>query len=295
MNYVSLKILTRKIVLFIVLSHTIILSQPKIVVFDLGGVLFQTKTPISILLRHITLKTVLTYLAHPYTQKYHLKKMTLTFLDKIKQRDQQKILSHLPIDEHGNPLPLLMEEWLAGTISCNEIMTFIKTVIKNNSSLFSCAIEKRIILKIIRLIFDPVLFTETQQLHPDAIKSIQKLKTDGFQVYALSNWDKESFLIMKEKHNHLFSLFDGIMISGEEGLTKPSPLLYNAFLSKYNLDADSCIFIDDQIVNVTAAKAIGMHALLCPYQRSMFIQRKANLVSACKAIVKTHKKIINLH
>ena len=52
--------------------------------------------------------------------------MTLAFLNKIKERTEEKCLSHPPTDEQGNPLPLLMEEWLAGTMSCNEIISFIK-------------------------------------------------------------------------------------------------------------------------------------------------------------------------
>lgn len=274
---------------FCTLFYATIQPEPTIVVFDLGGVLFESKTPISLLLKHFGLKKTLKYMLNPYTKKSNLKKMALAFLDTIKARPDDAGTVDIPTDQDGNPLPLLMEEWLSGSLSGNDIISLIKETAANNPSLFSCSAEKKILLKIVRLIFDPALFIETQHLHSDAVQSVQQLKDAGFQVYALSNWDKESFMHMEKKYHDFFSLFDGVMISASQGAVKPSLTLYKAFLNHYELEPDSCIFIDDQKVNVLSAKKIGMHAFICPYTKTILTQRKANLILACKAIQKIKK------
>ena len=54
---------------------------------------------------------------------------------------------------------------------------------------------------------------------------------------------------------------DAIVISGEVGLRKPDPRIYRLVLDKLDLPADRADFIDDLPVNVTAAAALGMHAV----------------------------------
>lgn len=273
------------------LFYTIaLIPKAKVAVFDLGGVLFNTQTPIRSLYKEITLKTLLKYALHPYTTKYNIKGRMLNCLDKIKKRTEDHHFIDLPVDEQGNPLPLLMQEWLAGTISCDNAIAHIKNAVNDNPDLFNCPIERKFILKIMSFIFNPKRFIETQEVHPDAIKIVTKLKENGFQVYALSNWDPESFVLMQEKHQDLFSLFDGIMISGGEGLVKPSPLFYHAFLNKYNLDPKLCIFIDDQKINILGAQSVGMHGVVCPTSNKYtFLKRTANLFAVYKKIINYHK------
>lgn len=37
----------------------------------------------------------------------------------------------------------------------------------------------------------------------------------------------------------------GILVSGEEKMLKPDPRIYALILSRYNIDADKTLFIDD--------------------------------------------------
>jgi 2-haloacid dehalogenase len=50
-------------------------------------------------------------------------------------------------------------------------------------------------------------------------------------------------------------------VSGDEGLLKPEPEIYDLLLTRYGLKADDCIFIDDSQENVQGARAVGMHAI----------------------------------
>lgn len=283
---------TKTKLLFLTLLYTLVLiPKAKIAVFDLGGVLFHTKIPVRSLYQQITLKTLLKYLLHPYTTKLNIKGKMLTCLDKIKQRTEEDHFVDLPVDEQGNPLPLLMQEWLSGNITSDQATALIQKTAKENRAIFNCSVERKLMLKIMSFIFNPTMFIETQQIHPDALKVVKKLKEDGFQLYALSNWDSESFLLMQEKHKDLFALFDGIMISGEEGLVKPSPHFYHAFLKKYNLDPKLCIFIDDQRANIIGAQSVGMHGFVCPTSNkyTFFLKQTANLFAVYKKIINYHK------
>jgi HAD superfamily hydrolase (TIGR01509 family) len=291
-RYLSIKHYVLSIFIISGLYCTTTIPHPKVVVFDLGGVLFENSISTSFIVRHIGIKKLLFYMLNPYIPKKSLKKQMFAFLEKIKPRSaEQQTSMYIPMDEHQNLLPLLMEEWLAGSLAGHEIISFIEKVIQNDCSLFNSYIEKEIMLKIISLIFDAHLFIKTQKLHPDAIATVQLLKNNGFQVYALSNWDTKSFEILKEKHEMLFSLFDGIMISGAQGITKPSPSFYKAFLDAYQLQPEACIFVDDQHINVVSAKKAGMRAFVCPYKKSIYTRNRANLLLVSKTIQKMIEKI----
>jgi putative hydrolase of the HAD superfamily len=56
-------------------------------------------------------------------------------------------------------------------------------------------------------------------------------------------------------------LFELVVDSGFEGTRKPEPEIYARTLSRLGLDAQACAFLDDVEVNVTAARALGLHAI----------------------------------
>ncbi|MBQ8843767.1 MAG: HAD-IA family hydrolase [Elusimicrobiaceae bacterium] len=87
-----------------------------------------------------------------------------------------------------------------------------------------------------------------------------ELKAKGFKVYALTNWSKETFPKAKEMFE-VFTQFDGVLVSGEEGLNKPDPRIYQRFLDKFSLRAEKCVFIDDNAANVAAAHTVGMDGI----------------------------------
>ena len=60
----------------------------------------------------------------------------------------------------------------------------------------------------------------------------------------------------------LTSYFDGMLISSEEGVKKPSPLFFQRLLERYGLDPTSCIMIgNDERSDIAGAKAVGMDCL----------------------------------
>ena len=54
------------------------------------------------------------------------------------------------------------------------------------------------------------------------------------------------------------SLLDGLFISALYGYIKPEKEIYEAFFKKFSLVPEECFFIDDNAVNIEAAKKLGM-------------------------------------
>jgi epoxide hydrolase-like predicted phosphatase len=57
-------------------------------------------------------------------------------------------------------------------------------------------------------------------------------------------------------------LFDGVVISGEVGLHKPQPEIFELACERVGLAPTDCVFVDDLRENCEGAEAIGMTAVL---------------------------------
>lgn len=86
---------------------------------------------------------------------------------------------------------------------------------------------------------------------------VKELKKQGHNIYLLSNTNihfdeyKETLSVMK--------YFDGYYISAKAKLIKPNREIYVDFLKVFHLQAEECIFIDDNKQNIKAAKKMGIH------------------------------------
>ena len=89
---------------------------------------------------------------------------------------------------------------------------------------------------------------------------VQELKEKGYALYALSNFSAETFPPTKKRFD-VFSLFDGIVLSGEEKINKPDSEIYRRLLNRYGLKAENCLFIDDNLDNIRAAEKLGFQTI----------------------------------
>lgn len=95
---------------------------------------------------------------------------------------------------------------------------------------------------------------------PNMYDWILQLKQQGYAIYGLTNWSTETFIQVKDKYS-IFQLMDGIVMSGEERVTKPDAKIYHILLNRYQLAPEECVFFDDNLNNVIAAQNIGIHAV----------------------------------
>ena len=118
---------------------------------------------------------------------------------------------------------------------------------------------------------DPSIEKELRESHVDftdlvtrydyAIPWICELKEKGYQVLYLSNFSEKA---LKECSPALDFLphMDGGVFSCKVHFIKPDARIYEAILTKYNLNASECVFIDDMDVNIEGAKNAGMHGIV---------------------------------
>ena len=88
------------------------------------------------------------------------------------------------------------------------------------------------------------------------------IDSPDYRVYALTNWSAETFPIAKSMERfHFLHWFEGTLVSGEEMMIKPQPEIFELILSRYDIDRNHAVFIDDNIKNVHASNAVGLPAI----------------------------------
>jgi 2-haloacid dehalogenase len=90
-----------------------------------------------------------------------------------------------------------------------------------------------------------------------SVAVLGELKRSGRPLYGLTNWSHETFPLARVRYP-FFDWFDGIVVSGAEGMIKPDPRLYLRLVERYGIDRARAVFIDDSRPNVDAAAALGM-------------------------------------
>ena len=100
-------------------------------------------------------------------------------------------------------------------------------------------------------IFDPV---------KENVEILNDLDIKGYNCYYLSNFIKEAYEYISKKFD-FFSIFKGGIISSLEKMIKPEQEIYSTLLTKYRLDPQECVFIDDIIGFLQPAKKMGLRTI----------------------------------
>ena len=94
-----------------------------------------------------------------------------------------------------------------------------------------------------------------------AMDFVKTLKKNGYHTYILSNYGRytrectlEALSCEKE--------MDGVVFSYQIQAIKPEPEIYQELLTRYHLDPDECVFLDDRQVNLDEANRQGIHTIL---------------------------------
>lgn len=106
--------------------------------------------------------------------------------------------------------------------------------------------------------------TRWQEMVSGAIEEnvalLDDLRAAGHTLYAITNFSAEKWAESLVRFPFLADFMD-VVVSAHERVIKPDPAIYNALLWRNNLDAGTCIFIDDSLKNVEGARAVGMRAI----------------------------------
>ena len=80
------------------------------------------------------------------------------------------------------------------------------------------------------------------------------------RLYFLSNMPAPYARMLEQRHAFL-AWFDGGVFSGDVKLIKPQPEIYRLLETRYALDPQTTLFVDDLLVNVEAARSRGWHGI----------------------------------
>ncbi|MDP3889529.1 MAG: HAD-IA family hydrolase [bacterium] len=260
MNISSVRFLFLSLFCFLTTIHSGLHNEPAVlvkkhIIFDLNGVLLKTDTLKAV--RELGLTTLIGYSLTTGKKPSDIKNVLFKTFNTIQPTGNDCDAS----DPCGLPLPGLLCDWLKGTKTSEELRKLVLPAIKKNKQWFTNNSEQQLIYRTARMMFNPKRLCNTVTLIKEGLRFVIECKKKGYAVYVLSNFDTETFDLIKEKYPQLFELFDGIIVSGNVHLIKPMPEIYELFTKK--LPAQNCIFIDDQEENIYAAQGCGITAIHC--------------------------------
>jgi 2-haloacid dehalogenase len=90
---------------------------------------------------------------------------------------------------------------------------------------------------------------------------VRRLADAGVPLYALTNFGAEFFAGFRPTEP-IFTLFDDIVVSGEECVAKPDPRIYEICERRFGHAPHALFFIDDNPANIVAARERGWQAHL---------------------------------
>jgi 2-haloacid dehalogenase len=92
------------------------------------------------------------------------------------------------------------------------------------------------------------------------VEILEELRSAGLRTYAITNFSREKFEAALERFAFL-RRFDGVVVSADIGVLKPDIAIYRHLLREHKLSPEDCVFIDDSLRNIDAARMIGMTAI----------------------------------
>ncbi len=100
-------------------------------------------------------------------------------------------------------------------------------------------------------------------MHPieESVALLYELKEKGYNLFFLSNMPQRGVDHLPENHR-FFEVFSDGIFSAPERMVKPDREIYELMVSRFHLSTDECVFIDDNVDNVEAARAFGIDTVL---------------------------------
>lgn len=93
-----------------------------------------------------------------------------------------------------------------------------------------------------------------------AIPWVQELKKKGYRVLYLSNFSHKAEVECADSLAFL-PYMDGGILSYKDKLVKPDPAIYRLLMDRFGLVAEESVFLDDTLVNVEAARKMGIYGI----------------------------------
>ena len=99
-------------------------------------------------------------------------------------------------------------------------------------------------------------------IRPEAARAITLAADAGFRLAILSNELDLFYGADFRSRLSILKRFDTIVDATHTGILKPDPRAYQSVLDELALEADNCVFVDDQRRNIAGAAACNMRTVL---------------------------------
>ncbi|HEV2982596.1 MAG TPA: HAD family phosphatase [Solirubrobacteraceae bacterium] len=91
-------------------------------------------------------------------------------------------------------------------------------------------------------------------LEPAMVSAVRAARAAGIRTGLISNsWGTNRY-----PHDLLGELFEGVVLSGDVGVRKPAPRIYELGAEAIDLPPSECVFVDDLPFNLPPAENLGM-------------------------------------
>lgn len=90
---------------------------------------------------------------------------------------------------------------------------------------------------------------------PGSADVVRDLHAAGVRLLVLSNMPADVLHVLDGFE--WLGLFEGVVVSGREGVIKPDPAIYRILVERHGVDPATAAFVDDRPENVAAAEALG--------------------------------------
>jgi len=97
---------------------------------------------------------------------------------------------------------------------------------------------------------------------PDSLPCLHALRDAGLRLAVLTNFELPSVGLALEHAGISLTLFHALLSGVAIGASKPDAAPYHAAAAALGMPLGACAFVDDDVANVLAARALGMRAFL---------------------------------
>jgi glucose-1-phosphatase len=97
--------------------------------------------------------------------------------------------------------------------------------------------------------------------NPPMADLIPRLKANGYRLVLASNTNVAHYEHFRDQFRDVLSHFDAIVVSHEAGARKPELGFFAYAHELADCQKSECLFVDDLLANVTAARQFGWHSI----------------------------------
>lgn len=94
--------------------------------------------------------------------------------------------------------------------------------------------------------------------YTETLEFIKKLKSNGYNIYLLTDINEDTIQYLKEEIEDFEVLFDGIVCSCRVGMVKKEGKVFSYLLDTFNLNPEETLFLDDSIKNLEEAEKFNI-------------------------------------